>query len=95
VHGKFISAFVENLDICYSDPMIDVAEIAIRRVNDLPDADRNRILNAVFSMLDDVELPAEIHPDDRAAVEEGIRQAEAGLFASDEEVAALFARFGK
>ncbi len=75
--------------------MIDVAEIAIRRVNDLPDADRNRILNAVFSMLDDVEVPEEMHPDDLAAVEEGIRQADAGLFATDEEVAELFARFRK
>jgi predicted transcriptional regulator len=75
--------------------MIDVAEIALRRVNDLPDADRNRILNVVFSLLDDVELPEEIHPDDRAAVEEGLRQADAGLFASEEEVEAVFARFRK
>ena len=35
--------------------MIDVAEIAIRRVNDLPDDDRNRILNMVFSLLSDVD----------------------------------------
>jgi predicted transcriptional regulator len=75
--------------------MIDVAEIALRRVNDLPDADRNRILNVVFSLLDDVELPEEIHPDDRAAVEEGLRQADAGIFASEEEVEAVFARFRK
>ena len=75
--------------------MIDVAEIAIRRVNNLPDADRNRILNAVFSMLDDVELPEQIHPNDLAAVEEGLRQADAGMFASDEEVEAIFARFVK
>ncbi len=75
--------------------MIDVAEIALRRVNDLPDADRNRILNVVFSMLDDVEIPEEIHPDDLAAVEEGLRQAEAGLFVSDEEMKSLFARFDK
>jgi predicted transcriptional regulator len=73
--------------------MIDVAEIALRRVNDLPDDDRNRILNVVFSLLDDVEIPEEIHPDDLAAVEEGLRQADAGIFASEEEVEALFKRF--
>jgi predicted transcriptional regulator len=73
--------------------MIDVAEIALNRVNDLPDDDRNRILNIVFSLLDDVEIPEEIHPDDLAAVEEGLRQADAGIFASEEEVEALFKRF--
>jgi predicted transcriptional regulator len=75
--------------------MIDVAEIALQRVNDLPDADRNRILNVVFSLLDDVEIPEEMHPDDLAAVQEGLRQADAGLFASDEEMEALFARYSK
>ncbi len=75
--------------------MIDVAEIAIRRVNDLPDDDRNRILNMVFSLLSDVEIPEEIHPDDRAAVEEGIRQLDAGQFASEEEVEKIFRRFRK
>ena len=73
--------------------MIDVAEIALNRVNDLPDDDRNRILNIVFSLLDDVEIPEQIHPDDLAAVEEGLRQADAGIFASEEEVEALFKRF--
>jgi predicted transcriptional regulator len=73
--------------------MIDVAEIALNRVNDLPDDDRNRILNIVFSLLDDVEIPEEVHPDDLAAVEEGLRQADAGIFASEEEVEALFKRF--
>ena len=73
--------------------MIDVAEIALHRVNDLPDDDRNRILNIVFSLLDDVEIPEQIHPDDLAAVEEGLRQADAGIFASEEEVEALFKRF--
>jgi predicted transcriptional regulator len=73
--------------------MIDVAEIALNRVNDLPDDDRNRILNIVFSLLDDVEIPEEIHPVDLAAVEEGLRQADAGIFASEEEVEALFKRF--
>jgi predicted transcriptional regulator len=75
--------------------MIDVAEIALQRVNDLPDADRNRILNVVFSLLDDVEIPDEIHPDDLTAVQEGLRQADAGLFASDAEMEALLARYTK
>jgi predicted transcriptional regulator len=75
--------------------MIDVAEIALQRVNDLPDADRNRILNVVFSLLDDVEIPEEMHPEDLAAVQEGLRQADAGLFASDAEMEALLARYTK
>ena len=69
--------------------MIDVAEIALRRVNELPDNDRNRILNVVFSLLDDVEVPLE----DMKAIEEGLRQVDAGMFASEEEVTAMFARF--
>jgi predicted transcriptional regulator len=75
--------------------MIDVAEIALRRVNDLPDADRNRILNAVFSMLDDFEIPNGVQPDDVAAVAAGLRQADAGIFVPDEDIEKLFARFHK
>jgi predicted transcriptional regulator len=75
--------------------MIDVAEIVIRRVNELPDEDRNRILNALFSMLDDAEIPDDIHPDDLTAIEEGVRQADAGEFATEEEMNVLFTRFRK
>ena len=38
--------------------------------------------------------PYKLSPDERKAVEEGLAQAEQGEFATDEEMAALWERFG-
>ena len=73
--------------------MTALLERAIARVRDLPEADQDAFARILLSAFE----PGEHEPEDeetRAAIREGLEQAERGEFASDEEIAALWTRHG-
>ena len=74
--------------------MTKLLERAIEKVRELPAEDQDALANALLSITG--EETAVVHLDDetRAAVEEGIAQAERGEFVSDEVVAAADKRRG-
>lgn len=73
--------------------MTDLLDLAIARVRDLPASDQDAFASVLLSAL----KPEDVAPEDdetRAAIREGLEQAERGEFASDEEIAALWKRHG-
>jgi predicted transcriptional regulator len=81
-------------ELLYHDPMIKVLEDAIDKVRQLP-ADRQayvaEVLEQIAAAGSDLFIVPEEH---RAAVHEGLEQAERGEFVSDDEMAALWTKCG-
>ena len=81
-------------DLRYNAPMTKVLEDAIEKVRQLP-ADRQAYVAEVLEHI--AAAGSEVFPvpdGHRAAVLEGLEQAERGEFASDDEMAALWRRCG-
>jgi predicted transcriptional regulator len=80
--------------ICYIRVMIKVLEDALDKVRRLP-ADRQayvaEVLEQIAAAGDDLLIVPEGH---RAAVHEGLEQAERGEFVSDEDMATLWKKCG-
>jgi predicted transcriptional regulator len=74
--------------------MTELLEKAIAAVRGLDAAEQDRIADAMLSLAA-LDEPEDIDPAHAPDVLQGLAEADRGEFASDEEVAAIFARFGR
>jgi predicted transcriptional regulator len=75
--------------------MTKILERAIAKARELPDEDQDAIGAVLLSLTD--ELPGRVdHLDEetRAAIREGLAQARRGKFVPDEDIQALWRRYG-
>jgi hypothetical protein len=75
--------------------MTKILERAIARARELSDEDQDAIGAVLLSLTD--ELPSrvgDLDDETRAAINEGIAQARRGEYVSDEDVEALWKRYG-
>ena len=75
--------------------MTKLFEKAIETVSQLPPAAQDEIARAMLRLAAQDDTPEEIPPEHLAYVLEGLKQSLRGEFAQDDEVEALFRRFGK
>lgn len=68
--------------------MTKLVEKAMEVFNRLPAERKDEVASMIIDVAD--ETPYQLSPDEREAVERGIAAAEAGDFATDEQVAAVF-----
>ena len=74
--------------------MTRLLEIAIEAARQLEPAEQDELARAIIEMVNGGDEGVYVLSDEeRAAVEIGIAQADRGEFATDEEVAALFAKY--
>jgi hypothetical protein len=73
--------------------MTDLLEKAVEAVRRLAPEAQDEIARAMLQLAEDEEEAEPIAPEDLAAVQEALAQADRGEFASDEEVEAAFRRF--
>jgi predicted transcriptional regulator len=73
--------------------MNDLSQEISNRISDWPDEAVAELLQAIDKIEIKHSLVYRLSDDERAAVREGIAQAERGEFASDEQVAVFFNRF--
>ena len=67
--------------------MSELLEQAIMKVRQLPEDDQELAAALLFSVIEKGEEPERLDPETRAAIREGMEQAERGEFVSDEIVA--------
>jgi predicted transcriptional regulator len=72
--------------------MNDLTQAIAGRISDWPDEAIAELLQAIDNIEIKYSLVYRLSDEERAAVREGLAQAERGEFASDEEVAAYFNR---
>ncbi len=72
--------------------MTDLLEKAITAVRVLEPVDQDRMAEAMLTLAEGSE-PEDIDPEHLPDILRGLAEAERGTFATDEEVAAVFARF--
>jgi hypothetical protein len=83
-----------DANLLYIGPMMKVLEDAIEKVRRLPE-DRQAYVAEVLEHIAAAGSDTFIVPDEhRAAVLEGLQQADRGEFASDDELAALWKKCG-
>ena len=70
--------------------MTELFEKAIARVQRLPAAEQDELAAMLLSVLDEDII--RLDPETRAAIREGVAQADRGEFASETEVARVFGR---
>jgi predicted transcriptional regulator len=73
--------------------MTELLEKAVARARQLPDEDQDAIAIALFSITDSLNAD-EMDDETRAAIREGLDQARRGELVPDEEVQALWRRYG-
>jgi hypothetical protein len=76
----------------YNYSMNELLKKAVSAVNQLPDADQDEIARMMLAMSSDDEVAA-VPSEHVASIQEGLAQARAGLFASDDDVTAAWKRF--
>ena len=74
--------------------MTKLLEQAIAKVRELPEDDQNALAVALLSMTSRDSTSEPLDDETRAAIHEGLAQAERGEFVPDEEIAALWKRHG-
>ena len=74
--------------------MTKLLEKAIERARELPDEDQDALALAMLTMVEDPAVHEPLDDETRAAIRKGLEEAERGEFASEEEVAALWRRYG-
>ena len=74
--------------------MTKLLERAFQKVRELPDQDQDALAKALLSMTGEDTALVHLDDDTRAAVEEGLAEAERGEFVSDEVVAEADKRRG-
>ena len=74
--------------------MTKLLERAIAKVRELPAEDQDALAVALLSLVGETTEVVQLDDDTRAAVEEGLAQAQRGEFVSDEDVAKADARRG-
>jgi predicted transcriptional regulator len=75
-------------------PMTKLLERAIEKVRDLPAEDQNALASAILSITGEDMAVVHLDAETRAAVEEGLAQAERGEFVPDEVLAEADKRRG-
>ena len=74
--------------------MSKLLEQAIAKARTLPEADQDALGAVLLSMTEDQATVMELDDETRAAIREGLEQARRGEFVPDEEIEALWKRFG-
>jgi predicted transcriptional regulator len=74
--------------------MTKLLERAIQKVRELPDQDQDALAKALLSMTGEDTALVQLDDETRAAVDEGLAQAERGEFVPDEAVAEADKRRG-
>jgi hypothetical protein len=74
--------------------MTKLLEEAIAEIRTLSDEDQDEAAEVLFSVLSKRAEPMRLDDETRAAVREGLEQANRGEFVSDEEMAEFFKRHG-
>jgi predicted transcriptional regulator len=74
--------------------MTKLLDDAIERVKELPQERQDELARMLIDVAASDLAPYVLTDEERQAVEEGVAEAERGEFASDEEVAAMWRRFG-
>jgi predicted transcriptional regulator len=72
--------------------MTKLLEQAIEKIREMPDADQDLAAEMLLSIAAKKDEPVPLDEETRAAIRQGIEQADRGEFVSDEEMAAFFAR---
>lgn len=68
-------------------------EAVFERVQSWPEERQEDVINILREMERQGIEPYELDDEERAAIEEGLAEAERGEFATDEEIAAIFAKY--
>jgi predicted transcriptional regulator len=71
--------------------MTKLLEQAIAKARELPDDEQEALAKAMLAMID---VSEQLDDDTRIAIREGLEQAQRGEFVPDEEIAALWERYG-
>jgi predicted transcriptional regulator len=74
--------------------MTKLLEEAVDKLSQLPEGRQNELAQILIDVAAADLSPYQLTEEERVAVKEGLAQAERGELASDEEVAALWTRFG-
>jgi hypothetical protein len=74
--------------------MTKALEQAIAKIRELPEADQDLAADFLFALAEKQSEPETLDAETRAAILEGLAQAERGEFVSDEEMAAFFRQRG-
>lgn len=73
----------------------DQIDAILERVRSWPPERQEDAANVLLAMEAEGTAPYELSEEERADLEEGLAEADRGEFATEEEVAAVFARFRK
>ena len=74
--------------------MTKMLEQAIAKVRQMPEADQDLAADFLFALAQKPSEPEKLDAEARAAILEGLAQAERGEFVSDEEMAEFFRQRG-
>ncbi|MEX0589678.1 MAG: hypothetical protein WD207_01185 [Xanthobacteraceae bacterium] len=74
--------------------MTKLLEQAIAKVRTLPAEEQDELALTLLAMADRSSQIVELDDETRAVIQEGLEQARRGEFVSDEEMAALWKRYG-
>ena len=74
--------------------MSKLLEQAIAKARTLPEEEQDALGAVLLSMTEDDGSAVQLDEDTRAAIREGLEQARRGEFVPDEEIQALWKRFG-
>jgi hypothetical protein len=74
--------------------MSKLLEQAIAKARTLPEEEQDALGAVLLSMTEDDGSAVQLDEDTRAAIREGLEQARRGEFVPDEEIEALWKRFG-
>ena len=67
---------------------------ALEKLSALPDERQDELAQMLILVAEKEQEPYVLTPEERAAVEEGLAEIERGELATDEDVAAVYARYG-
>ncbi len=78
----------------YHISMTKLLDQAIAKVRSLPEADQDEAAEVLLWTIETRNAPVLLDDDTRAAIDDGLAQAQRGEFATDAEIAALWKRHG-
>jgi predicted transcriptional regulator len=74
--------------------MMKLLKEAVEKLSELPEGRQDELARMLIDVAASDLSPYQLSAEDRAAIEEGLAQADRGEFATDEQVAALWEKFG-
>ena len=74
--------------------MTKLLEQAIEKIREMPEADQDLAADFLFALAAKHSEPEKLDEETRAAIRQGLAQAERGEFVSDEEMAKFFRQRG-